>query len=395
MREGALQEADNGLRYGITVNDEVDDVIYLDWAASAPMYPEALEELCRCAREFCANPGALHAEAGRARAVIQRSRRVIAQLLNVPDCSVYFCSGGTEANNWAVRCGAGREGGHLLIGACEHKSVLESAKYMKSRGYTVTLLYPDALGRYDPDEAEAALRPDTRLISLQAANNETGAIQDVAAFAALAARHGVRFHCDAVQSFGHADLPLNAADMVSLSAHKLGGPRGIGALAVPRGLPPSPLIRGGSQEGGLRAGTEDTAAIAAFAAAAAKACAEAQAEEKKLTLLRSHFKSLLTAAVPGVVFHESTRVLPGILNCAFPGLSGEELLMRLDLMGICVSTGAACAAADGKPSHVLLAMGCSEEEARRSVRFSMGRQTTAEELETAAAAISRIVRERG
>lgn len=369
-------------------------MIYLDWAASAPMYPEALEELRRCAEELYANPGGVHAAAGRARAVIQSSRRLLAELLGAPDSAVYFCSGGTEANNWAVRCGAGREGGHLLIGACEHKSVLESARSMRERGFEVTLLYPDAEGRYDPDRVEAAIRPDTRLISLQAANNETGAVQDVAAIADAAAGHGVRFHCDAVQSFGHVPLPLGRADMVSVTAHKLGGPRGIGCLAVPRGLPPAPLIRGGGQEAGRRAGTENTAAIAAFAAAAARACAEQEAERERLTRLRAGFKSLLTEAAPGVVFHESADVLPGILNCAFPGLSGEELLMRLDLQGICVSTGAACAAAEGAPSHVLLAMGCSEDEARRSVRFSMGRLTTAGELETAAAAVARIVREK-
>ena len=142
-------------------------MIYLDWAASAPMYPDALEELRRCAEELYANPGGVHAAAGRARAVIQSSRRLLAELLGAPDSAVYFCSGGTEANNWAVRCGAGREGGHLLIGACEHKSVLESARSMRERGFEVTLLYPDAEGRYNPDRVEAAIRPDTRLISLQ------------------------------------------------------------------------------------------------------------------------------------------------------------------------------------------------------------------------------------
>ena len=369
-------------------------MIYLDWAASAPMYPEALEEMHRCASELYANPGGLHAAAGRARTVIHDSRRALARLLGVPDSAVYFCSGGTEANNWALRCGAGGEGGHLLIGACEHKSVLESAKAMKRRGFAVTLLYPDPDGRYDPDRAEAALRPDTRLISLQAANNETGTIQDTAFFAQLAHRHGVRFHCDAVQSFGHIRLPLDRADLVTVSAHKLGGPRGIGCLAAPHGAPPAPLIRGGNQEGGFRAGTEDTAAIAAFAAAAVKACAEQESELKRLTALRAEFRRMLSEAAAGVVFHESEQCLPGILNCAFPGMSGEEMLMRLDLRGICVSTGAACAAADSAPSHVLLAMGCSEDEARRSVRFSMGRLTTREELEVTAAAVADILREK-
>ena len=218
-------------------------MIYLDWAASAPMRPEALEALCRFAREDYANPGGLHAASGRARAVIQRSRRTLAGLLGVPDSGLLFCSGGTESNNWAVRCGAGERGGHLLIGACEHKSVLESARQMKRRGFDVTLLRPDAHGRIDPAAAEAALRPDTRLISVQAANNETGTIQDIAALAELAGRHGVRFHCDAVQCFGHAALPLNRADLITVTAHKLGGPRGIGCLAVSRGLPPPPRGR--------------------------------------------------------------------------------------------------------------------------------------------------------
>ena len=367
-------------------------MIYLDYAASAPMMPEALAELSRCCAEDYANPGGLHREAGRARGLLHRSRIRLAELLGVPDRSVFFCSGGTEANNWAIRSGAGSAPGHLLIGACEHKSVLESAAALRTVGFSISFLQPDARGFYDPAAVEAALRPDTRLISIQAANNETGILQDVAAIAALASRRGIRYHCDAVQSFGHVSQPLREADLISLSAHKLGGPRGIGCLIVRQGLSLPPLIRGGGQELGLRSGTENTAGIASFAVAAEIACRELDAEQRRLRRLRGQFRALLSEAVPGVLFHEGAQMLPGIINCAFPGLSGEELLMRLDLKEICISTGAACASRDPAPSHVLLAMGCTDEEARRSVRFSLGRGTTLAELAQTAEAIAEIVR---
>lgn len=367
-------------------------MIYLDYAASCPLYPQAAEELKRCALEDFANPGGLHRAAGRCRALLQRSRRQLASLLDVPDRSVFFCSGGTEANNWAIRCGAGSAPGHLLIGECEHKSVLESARAMEAEGFSVTLLRPDRQGQFAPEAVEAAIRPDTRLLSLQAANNETGALQDVSALAAVARRHGVIFHCDAVQSFGHMSLPLAEADLVSLSGHKLGGPRGVGCLIIRQGLSLPPLIRGGGQELGLRAGTEDVAAISAFALAAALACEAQEREAERVGELRRLLTARLQDGIPGAVFHESPRMLPGILNFSLPGLSGEELLMRLDLRDICISTGAACAASDPKPSHVLLAMGISPEEARRSVRLSLGRLSTAEETETAAAAIIEIHR---
>ena len=247
-------------------------MIYLDWAASAPMYPEALEELRRCAEELYANPGGVHAAAGRARAVIHGSRRILAELLGVPDSAVYFCSGGTEANNWAFQIAARHAPGHLLVGACEHKSVLESARALEASGFRITLLRPDAQGQYSPAAVESALHPDTRLLSIQAANNETGAVQDISALADLAHAHGVLFHCDAAQSFGHLPLPLHRADLVSLSAHKLGGPRGVGVLMIRQGLRAAPMIRGGGQELGLRSGTENTPAISAFALAASLAC---------------------------------------------------------------------------------------------------------------------------
>ena len=367
-------------------------MIYLDYAASCPLFPQAAEEWKRCALEDFANPGGLHRASGQARALLHRSRKTLSSLLHVPDRSVFFCSGGTEANNWAVRCGAGSAPGHLLIGACEHKSVLESARAMEAAGFSVTLLRPDGQGQFSRSAVEAALRPDTRLLSLQAANNETGALQDVAAVAAIARRHGVVFHCDAVQSFGHVSLPLAEADLVSLSAHKLGGPRGVGCLLVRQGLSLPPLIRGGGQELGLRAGTEDVAAISAFALAACLACEEQEREAERVSALRRRLADRLREGIPGVVFHDSPRMLPGILNFSLPGLSGEELLMRLDLRGICISTGAACAASDPRPSHVLLAMGVSPEEARRSVRISLGRLNTAEEIEAAAAAVIRIHR---
>ena len=366
-------------------------MIYLDYAASSVPFPEAAEEMRRVMLEQFGNPGALHGAAAGPRQILQEARKTLAGLLKVRPEEIFFTSGGTEANNWAVKLSCAGEKRHIAVSATEHASVLESVRSMERQGYEVTLVYPDKNGAVTPEAVAAALRRDTGLLCVHAVNNETGVMQDVAALSALARHNGTRFLCDGVQSFGHCDQPLHKADYISLSAHKLGGPRGVGCLVVryPHNL--QPLIHGGGQEMGGRSGTENVAGIAGFAAAAKLSFGLGKAEADRLRDLSEHFVSRLREAVPGLQVHgEGAPRHPGIVNCRFPGISAEEMVVRLDGKGICASPGAACSARKDTPSHVLLAMGMSPGAAAESVRFSFGRLTTLEEAETAADAAAQI-----
>lgn len=370
-------------------------MIYLDNAASAVPFPEAAEEYARVMQSCYGNPGALHDGGSEARAVLQRSRKKIAALLDVRPEEVFFTSGATEANNWAVKCGCPGNRRHILVSAAEHVSVLRAAEAMERQGYTVTKIRPDGDGLLRPEAVAEALRGDTGLLCVQAVNNETGVAQDVDALAALARRNGTRLLCDGVQSFGHCSQNLKKADFISLSAHKLGGPRGVGALVIRYPHHLQPLIDGGGQEMGSRSGTENTPGIAAFALAAELAVEMREPEAERLRALREEFENALKEAVPGLSIHgEKAPRHPGILNCRFPGIGAEEMVTKLNLRGIRVSPGSACSACRGKPSHVLLAMGLTEKEASESVRFSLGRLTTRQELEETTAAVREICRNR-
>lgn len=367
-------------------------MIYLDYAASAPPFPQVADRVHQVMTDCFGNPGAIHSAATDGRGILQESRRTLAKLLKVREQEIFFTSGGTEANNWAVKLGCRNgERKHILVSATEHKSVIESASAMTRLGYQVSLLTPDRDGVITPDALESALRPDTALVCIQAVNNETGVMQDVAALASIAKKNGTRFLCDGVQAFGHTQQMLHKADFISLSAHKLGGPRGVGCLVIryPNFLPP--FIDGGGQEQSLRSGTENTPGIAGFALAAQLSAEIQEAETARLAALSAAFAQKLTAISPEIQINaQDAARYPGILNCRFPGLASEEMVMWLDLKGICASPGAACAARDKHPSHVLLAMGLSDTEAKESVRFSFGRLTTEEELTTAAECIEDI-----
>lgn len=368
-------------------------MIYLDYAASAVPFPEAAEEMHRSMLEQFANPGALHRASAEPRKILQDARKTVAAAMEVRPEEVFFTSGGTEANNWAVKLGCREGRRHIVVSAAEHKSVLEPVLFLEKLGYRVTCIRPDGNGIVQPDTVAAALRGDTGLLCVQAVNNETGAVQDVAALAALARKNGTRYLCDAVQSFGHCDQPLHKADFISVSAHKLGGPKGVGCLVVryPHNL--KPLIHGGGQELGSRSGTENVPGIAGFAAAVRKSAQMRRGEEVRLKQLSELFLGILREGVSGLeVYAEAAPRHPGIVNCRFPGVSAEELVARLDDRGICVSPGAACSARKTEPSHVLLAMGKSPLQAAESVRFSFGWRTTREEIETAAHAAADIYR---
>ena len=362
-------------------------MIYLDYAASSPPYPEAMELLSRTALECFGNPGAIHRAGASARKILQDSRLQVARAAKVRPEEVFFTSGGTEANNWAVQIGANIPGKtHIVCSAAEHSSVLEPVRRLEKTGHTVTWLNPDKNGLISPEAVESVLRADTALLCVQAVNNETGVLQDVEALAKIARKHHVRFFCDGVQSLGHVCQPLHKADLISISAHKLGGPRGVGCLIVRMPLIPAPMIFGGGQEFGLRSGTENLPGIAGFALAARLSAEGLEAEQARLDGLRRTLEVSLKNICPEVRFAGSGAVRSSILSCRFPGISAEEMVLRLDSAGICASPGAACAARTSAPSHVLLAMGYSPREASEFVRFSLGRGTTeAEILETAAA----------
>lgn len=370
-------------------------MIYLDYAASSPPFSQVIEKTASVALENFGNPGALHLAGAGARAVLQECRKTIARRLQVRPEEVYFTSGGTEANNWAVRAGCALAGKkHIVCSTAEHQSVLAPVRWLQQKGYEVTYLNPARDGRILPQAVESALRPDTALLCVQAVNNETGVIQDVDVLADIAHKHGLRYLCDGVQSFGHVSQNLHKADFISLSAHKLGGPRGVGCLVARYPSQIEPLIDGGGQEFGLRSGTENLPGIAGFTLAAELSAAVLPQEQRRLAELTALLESELRRIIPQICVAGASVPRSGILCCTFPGISGEEMVMRLDLKGICVSPGAACAARSGAPSHVLLSMGYSPTQAAEFVRFSPGRNTTAEEIYQTIAAIADIYQKR-
>ena len=370
-------------------------MIYLDYAASSPPFPQVIDEMSTVALTQFGNPGAIHKYGTGAREILQNSRSILAELSNVRPEEIFFTSGGTEANNWAVRAGCASGGRkHIVCSSAEHSSVLAAVAEMRRIGYDVTYLNPNRDGLILPAAVEAALRPDTALLCVQAVNNETGVIQDVDALADLARKKGVRYFCDGVQSFGHVAQNLCKADLVSLSAHKLGGPRGVGCLIIRQPISPAPMIVGGGQEFGLRSGTENLPGIAGFTCAAALSMESLPQEQPRLAALRTLFEDELRKICPEVRIAGEGAARTGILCCAFPGITGEEMVVRLDLKGICASPGAACAARSAKPSHVLLSMGYSPKEAAEFVRFSLGRNTTEEEIYRTLSVIADIVKKR-
>ena len=370
-------------------------MIYLDYAASSLPFPEVTDRVCRISAEAFGNPGAIHSAGADARRILRDSRRTLAGLLNLRPEELLFTSGGTEANNWAIQIGSSLpRKRHIVCSAAEHSSVLEPLKRLERQGFQVTYLNPDRQGRILPEQAEAAFRPDTGLLCVQAVNNETGVIQDVDGLAEAAARHRVLYFCDAVQGFGHVRQNLHRADLISLSAHKLGGPRGIGCLIVRQPLMPAPMLLGGGQEFGLRSGTENVPDIAGFALAAEKAATSLSEEQQRLKGLCSLLETGLRRICPRAEFAGEGALRSSILSCRIPGISAEELVMRLDLKGICASPGAACAARSAHPSHVLLAMGYTPGEAAEFVRFSPGHATAEEDIRTALSALEEICRKK-
>jgi len=355
--------------------------INLDHAATTRPDPTVIRAVCACMEQCDANPSAPYAAAGAARREIRLAKEALSRMIGCDRTEIIFTSGGTEANNLALRQAAGR---HVILSAMEHKSVLEAANL---QGCRVTLVVPDSSGRINPAQIAAAVRSDTALISVQFANNETGVLQPVGEIGAMARRHRILYHCDAVQAFGHVPIDVAAlhVDLLSASAHKLYGPRGVGFLYVRQGILAQPLMAGGGQEGGLRAGTENVPAIAGFRVAAELAEADMIPRGERLRQLLDGFILRLKEKNPAITeIVGGVHRLPGIRTLHLPGISSEKAIAQLDQRGIRISGGAACGSVESGPSHVLRAMRIPEEQADEVIRISPGRHTTEVEMQLAA-----------
>ncbi|WP_300400939.1 cysteine desulfurase family protein [Nocardioides sp.] len=378
-----------------------EQVHYLDHAATTPMVPAAIEAMTEHLRDV-GNASSLHASGRRARRVVEESRETIAQALNCRPGEVVFTSGGTESDNLALKgihwSRTAVLGGtpRLVSSAIEHHAVLDPLRWLQDCDEAeVRLLGVDTAGRIDLDELRA-LTSDapTSLISVMWANNEVGTLQPIEEVVAIASQHGIPVHTDAVQALGAVPLDFAASgvDAMTVTGHKVGGPYGVGALVVRRELGVTPLSHGGGQERDIRSGTLDAPAIAGFAAAVELAVKQQAEHATRLTELRDDLVRRVVAEVPDAHLHgDPDRRLPGNAHLGFPGCEGDSLLMLLDARGIECSTGSACSAGVAQPSHVLLAMGCSEESARHSLRFSLGHTSTQVDVDAVVAAIGPVV----
>lgn len=369
-------------------------MIYLDYAATHPMTPEALAAYAQAAA-LPGNPASVHGAGQAARERLEEGRARVAAALNTDPRNLIANSGGTEGDNHVVlgmaRAWQEKHGtpGHLITTPTEHSAVLAPARWLAAQGWAVTFLAPDPHGRYYPDQLAEALRPDTALISIHHANNELGTVQDTPALAAVAAAKGVPYHSDAVQAPGI--LPIDVAawgvTFATISAHKWGGPRGVGFLYVRRGTVLPAITLGGGQEGGLRPGTQDTAGVYAAGVALTHAAQQREATFAHLSALRVRFLERISD-IPNLRVNHPPEGSPKVVSVTLPGADGEALLMNLDMLGIAASAGSACAAGTMQPSHVLTAIGLSEPDARASLRFSFGRATTEAEVDRAAEALA-------
>lgn len=363
-------------------------MIYLDHAAGTPMVPAALAAMLPLCRENAANPSSTHAAGQAAARVLVAAREQLAALLECAPREVIFTSGGTEADNQALLTLAksGEETGrkHLVVSAIEHPAVLRMAEWLQTQGFAVTYVRPGPDGVLCAQAFKEALRADTAGVSVMLANNEVGTLQPVAEIAALCRAHGVLCHTDAVQAAGQFPVSFGAlgVDMLSLSAHKFGGAKGAGALLVRQDIQPAVLLRGGRQERGARAGTENLPAVAAMASALAASVEKQSETVPYVTALREQLIAGLERIHDARLSGHRSRRVPGIVHFCFAGAESEMLLLLLDAQGICASAGSACEAGALESSHVLRAMGMPEAWARGAVRFSIGTENTPEQIET-------------
>ncbi|WP_350346688.1 cysteine desulfurase family protein [Heyndrickxia faecalis] len=373
--------------------------IYLDHAATSPVLPQVAEKMMQVLTGHFGNPSSIHAFGREARRILDEARQVIADSIGAQFNEIIFTSGGTEADNYAILGtaeAAAEKGKHIISTAIEHHAVLHPLEYLETKGYDVTYLQPDETGRIKAEDVQKALRDDTILVSVMYGNNEVGTIQPIAEIGELLKNHPAVFHTDAVQAYGNEKIDVNAlnVDMLSVSAHKIGGPKGIGFLYVRNGTKLKNRNFGGAQELKRRPGTENTASIAGFAEAVKWAQQALVDKPKQYSAFKQRFMEILKQEkVEFQLNGNAEAALPHVLNLSFPKTDVESMLVNLDLAGIAASNGSACTAGSIEPSHVLVAMfGRDSERLRTSIRFSFGIANTMEQVEAAARKTAEIVR---
>ena len=371
--------------------------IYLDYAATTPTHPDVVKAMLPYFTEKFGNPSAIYACAQETKAAIEDARSKVARLLGARDEEIVFTSGGTEANNFAIKGTAyanKRKGNHIITNVIEHHAVLETCHFLEKMGYQLTILPVDSYGMVSPDDVRNAITPKTILITIMMANNEIGTIQPIAEISKIAREAGVYLHTDAVQTACH--LPINVdelgVDMLSMSAHKFYGPKGVGALYIRKGTRLVSFMHGGGQERNRRASTENVPGIVGMGKAVELAMDEMDAEAKRITRLRDKLiKDLFNRIDPLRLNGHPQKRLPNNVNISIAFVEGEAICLNLDVEGICASTGSACSSGSLEPSHVMLALKLPPEEMRSSIRFSLGKWTTDEEIEYVLDVLPRIV----
>lgn len=354
--------------------------IYLDHAATTAVDREVVQAMMPYFTRAFGNASSLHSFGQEAKHALEDSRQAIADALGAKANEIVFTSGGTESDNLALK-GAGK--GHIITSTIEHPAILNTCGYLEHHGCDVTCVQVDADGLVDPADVESAINRDTRLISVMHANNEIGTIQPIGEIGAIARDHGIPFHTDAVQSFGKTEIDVQKMkiDMLSLSSHKIYGPKGVGILYIRKGTEIDPLMHGGGHEMGMRAGTENIPGIVGFAKAVSLACERFESDTGHLIRLRDMLIHGVLDSIDDVFLNgHPTKRLPNNANLRFEFVEGESMLMHLNMNGIAVSTGSACSSASLEPSHVLLALGLAPEDIHGSIRFTLGRENTADEI---------------
>lgn len=372
-------------------------MIYLDHNATTPLAAQAMDAMSTYLCERWGNPSSPHRFGKEAKLAVEMARERIARCVGCDPCELVFTSGGTESDNLALR-GAARalrnRGKHIVTSAVEHHAVLNTCRALEEDGYRVTCLPVNSDGIVEPEWVAKSLTAETILVSIMHANNETGVIQPLKEIAGIAKKRDVLFHTDAVQTVGKIPIQLDetGANLVSFSGHKIYGPKGIGVLYVKKGTPLAPILTGGSHERGLRAGTENVAAIVGLSEAVVLACGSLESEAKRIEVLRDDLERRIIATVAGVRVNGGvSQRVPNTSNLSFQSVDGEAIVLGLDLLGICVSTGSACSTGAPEPSHVLLAMGLSAREAQGSIRLSLGKDTTVQDIDFVARSISDVL----
>ena len=372
-------------------------MIYLDNAATTKTRPEVVEAMLPYFTEFYGNPSSVYTFSAKSKEAVTKAREIIADSLGVKSNEIYFTAGGSEADNWALVAAAEAyeaKGKHIITSKIEHHAILHTCEYLEKRGYEVTYLDVDENGVVKLDELKKAIRPDTILISIMFANNEIGTIEPIKEIGAIAKEHGILFHTDAVQAYGHGPISADEynIDMLSASGHKINGPKGIGFLYIRKGVKIRSFIHGGAQERRRRAGTENVPGIVGFGKAVQLAMDEMEERTKKEVEMREYLMEKVLREVPFTRINGSrTSRLPNNINFAFQFIEGESLLIKLDMAGICGSSGSACTSGSLDPSHVLLAIGLPHEIAHGSLRLTLSEENTMEEMDITADKIKEIV----